>query len=64
MRQVWKEGEEEGSEKEEEEEVTPGLISDTRKLLTMAPKKSKKAGKAAKKRGYYRGKDVRAEKSR
>jgi hypothetical protein len=30
----------------------------------MAPKKSKKAGKAAKKRGYYRGKDVRAEKSR
>ncbi len=31
----------------------------------MAPKKkSKKAGKAAKKRGYYRGKDVRANRSR
>jgi hypothetical protein len=30
----------------------------------MAPKKSKKAGKAAKKQGYYRGKDVRADKSR
>jgi len=31
----------------------------------MAPKKKpKKAGKAAKKKGYYRGKDVRADKSR
>ena len=32
----------------------------------MAPKKksSKKAGKASKKQGYYRGKEVRAEKLR
>jgi hypothetical protein len=64
---MWSEDEEEGQEESQEEEVT--LESRTPLIQEgcyMAPKKkaTKKAGKATKKKSYYRGKEVRACKSR
>jgi len=64
---VWCEGEEEGKEEGQEEEVT--LASRTPLIQEgcyMAPKKksTKKAGKASKKKSYYRGKEIRASRSK
>jgi hypothetical protein len=58
---------EEGKEEGQEEEVRPTMVTSRKQgvFYKMAKKKtSKKAGKAAKKKNYYHGKDVRACKSR
>ena len=65
---MWCEEEDEGKEEgQKEEEVT--LSSRTplnQEGCYMAPKKkaTKKAGKATKKKSYYRGKEIRASRSR
>ncbi len=69
MWKVRKEDKEEGNKEEgQEEEEVKGVRAPlfSGRFFDMAKKKrtSKKAGKAAKKRGYYMGKEVRAAKSR
>jgi hypothetical protein len=67
---VWKvrkEDKEEGNEEESQEEEVKGErapLFSGRSFDMVKKKTSKKAGKAAKKRGYYMGKEVRAAKSR
>jgi len=65
---VWKvrkEDQEEGKEGQEEEEVTRSTWTLLPWRFSMvAKKKSKKAGKAAKKKSYYLGKEIRACRSR
>ena len=67
MRKMWCEDEEEGKEEGQEEKVTLDCRTPLIKEgCYMAPKKktSKKAGKASKKKRYYRGKEIRASRSK
>jgi len=61
---VRKEDQEEGKEGQEEEVIPVPELQILEESLMAEKKKSKKAGKAAKKKGYYRGKEVRADRSR
>lgn len=64
LRKVRKEDKEEGQGKEEEEVTRRSLALRSRSDVMAGKKKTKKAGKAAKKKSYYRGKEVLADRSR